>query len=75
MNPIASYTAQIWDDQTLVQQISGLSIDAAREIARSALITGNSGRVWCDDENYTEVYAADGSVRTGRYEQTTLVCA
>lgn len=73
MNPFASYTAQIWDHQTLVQQIAGLSIDAAREIARSALITGNSGRVWCDSENYTEVYAVDGSVRTGRYEETTLV--
>jgi hypothetical protein len=70
-----SFTAQIWDGQTLLSAIGGLSIDAAREICRAAPTMGHSGRVWCDDDgtDYNEVYAKDGSIRRGKFEETTLV--
>ena len=42
----------------LVAQFNDLSIDAAREIARSAPMTGHVGRIICNDADYCEVYAA-----------------
>ena len=75
MNPFGTYTAQIWNGETKISAIEGLSIDAAREICRSAPMTGHTGRVWCDDEgtDYNEVYAKDGRVRCGTFGETTLV--
>lgn len=72
---MVSFTAQIWNGQQLETSISGLSLDAAREICQAAPLTGHDGRVWCDDDgtDYNEVYARDGSTRCGKFCETTLV--
>jgi hypothetical protein len=67
-----TYTAQIWDKETLLSQIEGLSLSAAREICSTAPLTGHSGRVWCDTRDYTEVFDRRG-VRRGPYAVTTIV--
>lgn len=74
-NAFSSYTAQIWDDDALISEIGGLSLDAAREICRAAPLTEHCGRVWCEDigVNYNEVYARDGSIRRGKFEEMILV--
>ena len=73
MDKSAPYTAQIWHGVERILQVQHLSLDAAREICRTAPMTGHSGRVWCETEDYTEVFASDGSVRCGPYAETTLI--
>jgi len=72
-----SFTAQTWLGEMLVTQIEGLSIDAAREIARVTLGT-HTGRIMAErrsaaDEDYCEVYTKDGGSRVGTFAETTLV--
>lgn len=67
-----SYTAQTWHGHALVSEITGLSIDAAREIASAAVITGHTGRLMQENADYCEVYSHNG-VRRGTFAQTTLV--
>jgi len=59
-----SFTAQVWHDQELITEIKELSYDAAREIARSSVMTNHTGRLMGEDQDYTEVYETDG-MRTG----------
>jgi hypothetical protein len=75
MTPISSYRAQTWDGEVLVSEIAELSIDAAREIARSAPMTGHTGRLMAESPgvDYCEVYARDGSIRRGTFAETTIV--
>ena len=73
MAPFGSYRAQTWDDQTLVSDIEGLSVDAARHIARAATLTGHTGRMMCESADYCEVYTAAGAIRRGTFAETTLV--
>ena len=67
-----AYTAQIWQGETLIDQTTGLNIDAARDICERHP-NGDTGRVWLEGGDYTEVYAADGSLRIGPYAYTTRV--
>lgn len=68
-----SFTAQVWDGETRLTNIDGLSFDAARHIASCAPMTGHTGRVMSDAEDYVIVYAKDGTVRVGTFGQTTIV--
>ena len=72
IRPFGTYRAQTWNDQSLVSEIGDLSYDAAREIARTARLTGHTGRLMAESGDYCEVYAADG-VRIGTWAETTRV--
>jgi hypothetical protein len=39
------FTVQTWDGDVLISIITGLSIDAAREIVRAARLTGHTARI------------------------------
>ena len=67
-----SFEAQAWDGETRVSCVRGLSYDAAKHLAQSATLTGLTGRVMGEDQDYCEVYTPDG-VRVGTFAQTTLV--
>lgn len=66
------FRAQTWNDQELLSDIAGLSIDAAREIARAALMTRHTGRIMAEGRDYCEVYTAEGT-RRGTWAETTIV--
>lgn len=68
-----TYLAQIWDDQELLNQIDGLSIDAAREIAASAPMLGQTGRIFENGRDYCEVYPPNETPRRGRFAEVTYV--
>ena len=73
-----SYRAQTWDGSRLVSEVGSLSLDAAREVARSAKLTGCTGRVAPYTESgrafdYWEVYPVDGPPRFGTFAEVTLV--
>jgi hypothetical protein len=71
----ASYRAQTWIGQLLIAEITDLSLDAAREIARTATLTGHTGRLMSQDAelDYCEVYPLKGDIRRGTFAETTLV--
>lgn len=74
IHAFTSFTAQTWHGDThIVPDFDGLSIDAAREIARTHAAMGYTGRIMAEDVDYCEVYEPDGSVRRGRFAQVTLV--
>src|SRR3990167_7452881 len=68
-----SFTAQTWNGQEKIGEIADLSIDAAREICRTHAAMGKIGRVWCQSDDYIEVYCPNGDVRVGTFGETTLV--
>ena len=73
---MTGYTAQAWAGiGTLRQEITGCTRDTAHAVAREAMRTGLTGRVIPPDlcsADWT-VYDPTRGVRTGRYEEITLV--
>ena len=68
------YTVQTWRDQTHVgEDFIGLSLDAAREIARTHRALGDTVRLMAEGTDYCEVYPPDSEVRCGTFAETTLV--
>jgi hypothetical protein len=54
----------------------GISIDAAREIAKVHSAFGDTVRLMAEGEDYCEVWTPGGFVRRGTFAETTLVwCA
>ena len=75
MHAFSSFTAQMWQSQPdgkLVSQIDDLSVDAAREIARSATMTGHTGRIICNDSDYCEVFDPKRGFRSGKFAETVF---
>ena len=71
-NKLSCFRAQTWHGDELAAEITGLSYDAARHLAQAATITGHTGRLMSETEDYCEVYAPDGA-RVGTFAETTLV--
>lgn len=68
------FCAQIWRGMERLSSIDGLSYDAAREIAKTAPVTGHTGRIMSEDPSvdWTEVYTPT-ETRYGPFAQTTLI--
>ena len=73
MHAFTPFTAQVWNGHDRLVHLEDLSIDAAREIARSAPLTGHTGRIMAQGEDYCEVYSAEYGNRVGTFADTTLV--
>lgn len=75
LHAFTSYLCQTWRGQTLVDELDDLSIDAARHVAKANTAFGYTVRLWAGNGkiDYTEVHAPDGTVRMGRFAETTLV--
>ena len=68
------YTVQTWRDQVRVgEDLTSLSLDAAREIARAHRALGDTVRLMAQGADYCEVYPPDGEVRCGTWAETTIV--
>lgn len=68
------FTVQTWSGQARVHNdLQGLSIEAAREVALVHVPLGYTGRIMSEDRDYCEVYTPDGRVRKGTHAQTTEV--
>ena len=78
MHAFSTFIAQTWEapagDGKLVAQFNDLSIDAAREIARSAPMTGHVGRIMCNDADYCEVYATRNAGYRSGSSADTVIC-
>lgn len=66
------FIAQAWNGEQKLSEIEGLSYDAARHIAMAATLTGHTGRLMGEDQDWCEVWTPT-DYRSGTFAQTTLV--
>lgn len=69
-----SYTVQTWRDARRIHDdLTGLSLAGAREVARAHMHAGYVARIMSEQHDYCEVYPPHGDIRRGTLARTTMV--
>ena len=69
----STYTAQTWNGTELLDEIDGLSLDAAREICRANAVGKLVTRAIANEIDYSEIFKNGHLDRAGSFAETVYV--